>query len=231
MIETRAPLTSSLFMMARELPSYLSTAYDLRFADQPIDPELNVITKIYMVFERYITLIKESFYSHTFEYNTQRLDADFQRINTKLRENAKPICAYMVSSFDNNGAILGDRLYYYHHYKIQQFEKHYAVAAKVVRCKSEMKEFLREIKASNPNREIKIVDIVAHGEKSQLYVPHSPSRSFITPSNLLNGEFEDCAPDAAIILDACSAGRGHHNIADEIAKKISAKRFMRQEFL
>lgn len=232
MINSTAPLSSSLFMMERELPSYLSTAYSLTYNDKTENQGKNTLEKICTTIKNYFSLIRNLIHYRPRESDftevAECLDDNFQKINEKISKNNKPICAYFVSSYDENGAILGKQLYYYHHYKIRNFEKDYAVAAKVVHTQAEMKEFLKELKTKYPDREIKVVDIVAHGFKSTIAI-YNPSKEsekegFITPSNMQNVEFNDCARDATIILDACSTGTGHHNIADEIARKNPVKR-------
>lgn len=234
MIEISAPLSSSFLMMERELPFYLSTAYSLQYGNQSSISDEGTVKKILTTIQRYISLVKElcSYRPRRFDFveNIRKLDNDFQRMREAVAHNTKPICAYFVSSYDSNGAILGNHLYFYHHYKIRNFEKDYAVAPKVVRSQSEIKEFLADLKAQHPQREIKVVDIVAHGSESALCIYHPSSEaaadrngSFINSSNLQNAMFEDCAHDAAIILDACSTGRGTSNIANEMAKKNPGK--------
>jgi hypothetical protein len=226
MTQQPAPLSSSLFMMEREMPSYLSTAHSIRY---PSESEQSSIAKTWNTIQSYFSLIKELITyrprASDFKTNILKLNADFQKINQKIAQNDKPICAYFVSTSDHNGAILGDQLYYYHHYKIQNFEQHYAVAPKMVTTQAEIKDFLRGLKERYPNRQIKVVDIVSHGYKSILGVSPSASnpKGNVDPSNLQERLFEHCAEDATIILDACSTGEGNHNIADEIARSNPKK--------
>lgn len=212
-----APFFSRFFMMLREMPSYLSSARALRFKDNAEGKN---------IFQQYRTVIREFFNyqpsAQNFQNNIEKLNRDFQKKNNAIEGNVKPICAYFVSSFDQNGAILGDHLYYYHHYKIQNFEKHYAVAAKVVRTASEMFQFLKQLKEKYPNREIKVVDIVSHGSPNTLYVKKE-NGEFYTSSDVQKNEFENCAKDATIILDACSTGKGSQSIAEKIAKMNPGK--------
>jgi hypothetical protein len=212
-----APFFSRFFMMLREMPSYLSTAKDLRFKYK---------TDGKNIFQQYWTVIKEIIFYRLdykdFYTNIEKLDNDFLEKNNAIGNNGKPLCAYFVSSYDQNGAILGNRLYYYHHYKIKNFEKHYAVAAKVVRTTGEMFQFLNQIKKSYPNREIKVIDIVSHGSKNTLCVKKE-NGNFYTCSDVQENEFHDCAKDATIILDACSVGKGSQSIAEKIAKMNPGK--------
>jgi len=144
-------------MISRELPSYLSTAYSLRFKD--FDKQENVFKRTFEVVSRLFQLVKELVtYKPTqdsFERNVKKLNVDFGKINELLAESEKPICAYFVSSKDHNRAIISDHLYYYHHYKIQKFQKHFDVSAKVVRSTKEMFDQLRQLKGEYPNRDIK----------------------------------------------------------------------------
>ena len=215
--DSSAPFFSRLFMILRELPSYLSTARTLRFKGN--DEGKNI-------FQQYQTVIKEFFNyrpsSQNFQKNIEKLDKDFSEKNNVIETNNKPICAYIVSSYDENGAILGDHLYYYHHYKINNFEKHYAVAAKVVRATSEMFQFLKQLKEKYPNREIKVIDVVAHGCPNTLCVKKQNGEFYKEP-DVQKNEFQDCAKDATIILDACSAGQGSQNIGEKIAKMNPGK--------
>ncbi len=231
MIKTDAPLSTSLFMMEREFPSYLSTAYSLRYGNEP-SREGGILERIYTTIQRYFSLIKELYFYRPccsdLIKNTKKLDSDFEKMCENIAQNTKPILAYLVSSHDENGAILGDHLYYYHHYKIKKLEEHYAVAPKVIRFQDETKEFLDNLKRQYPGREIKVVDLVTHGGRSLLGINQPSSenpqkQTFISPSNLQDAAFESCAPDASIILDACGTGLGHRNIADEIARKNPGK--------
>ncbi|MDB6080967.1 MAG: hypothetical protein JWO53_239 [Chlamydiia bacterium] len=216
---TVAPLSDRLFMILRELPEYFSTAYKLRFRNA--DSKLN--TTIFVIFKRCVLLIYELIsYRPTlenFQRNSVRLDLDFAALNETIKDNDKPICAYFVSSEDSNGAILGDPVYYYHHYKINNFQKQYAVAAKVVRSMLELFDSLKTLKERYPNREIKVVDIVSHGAPEILGIGR-----FGYPSEaVVSHGFKECAKDATIILDACSSGKGANSIAQKIAENNPGK--------
>jgi len=222
-----APLSSSFLMLPRELPSYLNVAYSLRYAKEPNDG--NCIARIFRVVQRVFALIREIITYRpsetSFQTNRKKLQTDFETIEKTLSsECSKSICVYFVSAYDSNGAILGDHLYYYHHYKITSLQKDFAVAPKLVASQEEMKTFMRDIKEKYPKKQIQFVDIVSHGDNSTLYVC-DPNRSSgpITKSNLQENLFEDVAPDATILLDACSTGIGKNSIADEIAKRAPGR--------
>lgn len=227
-IIAQAPLSSRLFMIVRELPSYLSTAYSLRFKD--IKPESGIFAQMKGKIGRYKELVQEVLYMRAsqaiFARNVQRLDADFDRLNIELDKTKRAICAYFVSSKDSNGAILGDHLYYYHHYKIDKFRKHFDVSAKLVRSTKEMFEHLNYLKATYPDRPIKVVDIVAHGSPESIVIKHHSEEKVGTfeRQHVGDGEFSACASDAAIILDACSTGAGSNSIAQLIAEKNPGKK-------
>lgn len=224
-VNQEASLFHRLFMIPREIPDYLSTAHALRFPESPSGE--NIFKKYYRIFIERISLIKEILgyrpSSGDFQKNIRRLDSDFQKINQKIGNDSKPICAYFVSSYDTNGAILGDHLYYYHNYKIKGFENHYSVAAKVAKNTNEMFEFLGQLKSQFPDREIEVVDGVCHGDPTMLAIKKTDG-NFYEKSDVKEDEFKNCAKDAVIILDACSAGAGKNSIADEIAKKNPGKR-------
>lgn len=222
----QAPLSSRLFMIIRELPSYLSTAYNLRFKN--IKPESGIIPSMKGIITRCIQLIQEflnmKMNSTCFKRNIERLDTDFDLLNKELDKTKRTICAYFVSSEDSNGAILGDHLYYYHHYKIDQFRKHFDVSAKVVRTTKEMFEHLNNLKAKYPNRSIQVVDIVAHGSPDSIVINiQSKGRTFQN-EDVRENEFSACDPNATIILDACSTGYGYNSIAQVIAEKNPGKK-------
>lgn len=162
-----------------------------------------------------------------FKRNIDRLDSDFAKLNNELTKTKRAICAYFVSAQDYNGAILGDPVYYYHHFKIGRFEKHFDVSAKVVRTTEEMFKHLNDLKTAYPDRPIKIVDIVAHGS-SQLIDINLPNQNNqeVSYSNdhVRKNEFNACASDADIILDACSTGVGDNSIAKLIAEQNPGKR-------
>ena len=222
-----APLSSRLFMIPIELPSYLSTAYALRFKE--VDNQGNFIQRIVQVVRQTWQLIHEllNFKPNllTFRHNAEKLETDFQSLNEKVKDSNKPICAYFVSSTDHNGSILGNHLYYYHHYKIRKFERHYAVVAKVVKTTEEMFQFLHQVKEEYKDRPIKVVDIVAHGDNKSISITkETHTGRCYSNVHVQENEFRDCAPDAAIILDACSVGQGNKSIAETIAQKNPGKK-------
>lgn len=219
----QAPLSSRLFMIPRELPSYLSTAYSLRFKN--IKPEHGFFARMKGKISRYQQLIKEINQMQgtqaIFDRNIRRLDTDFEKLNKELDKTKRAVCAYFVSSKDHNGAILGDHLYYYHHYKINKFKKHFDVSAKVVRNTKEMFDHLKHLKATYPNRPIKVIDIVAHGDPKSIVIDHVNSDKTIEcyePKHIGKNEFSTYAPGADLIFDACSTGIGTDSIAEVIAK-------------
>lgn len=227
----QAPISSRLFMILREMPSYLSTAYSLRYKD--IKPESGIFAPLKGKINRYRQLIREVLQmggsQAIFNRNIERLDADFDRFNSELNKTKRAICAYFVSSEDTNGAILGNHLYYYHHYKIEKFKKHFDVSAKVVRSTKEMFDHLNYLKATYPDRPIKVVDIVAHGSPNSIVINHHSPEGHVDSYervNVDNNQFQACAPDAAIILDACSTGAGDKSIAQVIAEKNPGKRVL-----
>lgn len=225
----KAPLVNRLFMIPREMPSYLSTAYALRFKD--LQEENGIFSRLWWKIKRYKQLIGEVLYASgnqsIFERNIVKLDSDFAKLNDKLVKTKRAICAYFVSAQDYNGAILGDPVYYYHHYKIGGFEKHFDVSAKVVRTTEEMFKHLNDLKTANPDRPIKLVVIVAHGS-SQLIDINLPTQQdqevSYSNTDVRKNEFNGCAPDADIILDACSTGVGDNSIANLIAEQNPGKR-------
>lgn len=215
---------ASLLLLPRELPSYLRVAYSLRYAGEP--PEGNQFTRVYHTTKKVFSLIKEIlFYRPSFidfQENREKLQKDFKEITSTLTRNTKPICIYFVSANDHNGAILGNHLYYYHHYKIQNLQKYFSVAPKLVSSQDEMKAFMREIKELYPEKEIQFVDIVSHGSKSGLLI-HPQYRKLLTPDELRDDLFEDVSLKGTILLDACITGLGDRNIADEIARKTPGR--------
>lgn len=220
-----ATLVDSFLLIPRELPRYFYVAYSIRYANH--ENEGNYFSRFKNIAHRAFLLIKELWYYRPiqdhFDKNRVRLTTDFDVMTKALANSQKPICVYFVSNHDHNGAILGDHLYYYHHYKIRGLENHFAVAPKLVSTQEEMKAFMKEIKVKYPERHIQVVDAVTHGSKSALYI-HSPQKKTpITPELLKDDLFEECAPDATIILDACLTGLGDKNIADEIARKTPGR--------
>lgn len=218
----KAPLKNRLFMMLQEMPAFLSTGYKIRY--EKALKEENLLTRIIKVIPRYFQLIKEVLsYQPTTEAQQQSLEkitGDFVEISKKVQECEKPICAYFVGSDDHNGAITGDHMRYYHRYKIQKLEKHFAVSAKVVENTQQIFEHLKELKDKYPDREIKVVDIVAHGSSDSIGIA-TKGYDFTAKD-----AFADCAEDASIILDACSVGTGRNSIAENIARANPKKSVM-----
>lgn len=214
---------SSLLLIPRELPSYLKVAYSLRYANEP--HENNHLTRVYHVAKKVFSLINEillyrpSFFD--FAKNREKLQKDFREITNTLTQNTKPICIYFVSANDHNGAILGNHLYYYHHYKIQNLQKHFSVAPKLVSSQDEMKSFMKEIKELYPEKKIEFVDVVSHGSKSGILI--DPQGKLLTPETIREDLFEDVSPKGTILIDACMTGLGDRNIADEIARRTPGR--------
>lgn len=218
--------SNNLFMIPKEIPAYLGVAYSLRYKDEPNSG--NCLTRIAHIVQRTFSLIKEVVtqggnFKTTLSRNKQKLERDFEVINKTVLGSQKPLCIYFVSGFDHSGAVLGNHVYYYHHYKIQGLQKHFAVAPKVVCSQDEMKEFMSCTRAQYPDREIKFVDIVTHGSKSSLAIHEGDGQESINPDILKEDLFADCANDATILLDACITGLGDRNIADEIARKTPGR--------
>lgn len=221
-----ASISDSLLMLPREIPSYLKVAYSLRYADE--SNEGNVVSRTYQVAKRLFSLIKELLFGRPFSFifhkNIEKLQKEFEVMGQTIGQNEKPICVYFVSAHDTNGAILGTPLYYYHHYKIRNLQKYFAVAAKVVSSQEEMKFFTRTLKEQYPTRPLQFCDIVSHGFKSVLSIhPLGKPETAITPRQLRDDLFEDFAPGATLLLDACLTGLGDRNIADEIARKTPGR--------
>ena len=200
--------TSRILMLPRELLfSYLPVAYSKRFKPHP--PESSLANKISTIFQNYLILIRELITHRVtpgeFAKNATQLAKDFEQITPSV-DSSKPICVYFVSSQDTNGAILGTHLYYYHHYKIQKFQQDFDVSAKVVFEDGEIEQHLKTLQSQHPGRQIRVVDIVAHGDSYSIKIPD-------TQTFTKNGGFSPCAKDAVIILDACSTGKGKNSIS------------------
>ena len=222
-----APLASSLFMMVREMPEFLATAYALRFPD--VQEEAGRFDRLRGKFRRYKVLISGLLRTRRsqriFRLNAERLTEDFDRMNTAMATTTRAICAYFVSGKDTNGAILGNHLVYYHHYKIAKFQKHFDVSAKVVQNTAEMFAHLRWLKETYPTRPIKVVDMVSHGYSNVIAITcEGGEENEYSKEVVEDDQFAPCAPDAAIIIDACSTGAGPESIARKIAQKNPGKR-------
>jgi hypothetical protein len=210
-------------MIPRELPDYLKVAYSLRYAQET--HESNHLTQVYHVTKKVFSLIKEIlFYRPSpfdFHQNRKKLQKDFKEITNTLTRNTKQICIYFVSANDHNGAILGNHLYYYHHYKIQNLQKYFLVAPKLVSSQNEMKSFMKEIKEQYPKKKIEFVDVVSHGLQSGIII--HPQGELLTPETIREDLFEDVSPEGTILIDACMTGLGDNNIADEIARRTPGR--------
>jgi|GEM_PF-2151812 len=254
----KAPLSSRLFMIPRAIPSYLLTAYAVRYKD--VLPEKGVLARTSAITSRCVQLCREMWKADrqltfragdkrldaeltqewqfiigaidradrqsTFCANTERLDADFDELNRDLEKTNRAICVYFVGSLDSNGAILGDRQYYYHHYKIKRFQSCFDVSAKVVRSTAEIFNHLNDLKATYPDRPIQVVDIASHGNSDNIDIKVSKEQRapFYSRNSVGTNEFSACSSDAAIILDACLTGAGDNNIAERIAECNPGKR-------
>lgn len=224
-----APLSNRLFMIQREIPAYLSAAHEMRFPTRRWNEYTPI--KVARLFKEYVHLIVEMMISMFFQdrdsldKNAQKLEIFFDVTGTtNAKRSKKPICAYIVVGNDDNGAILGKHACYYHAYKIKVLGEHYTVVPKVVKKKSEMFNFLNDLKRTYLDREIQVVDIVANG--SAAYIELRNGDNPIDDYELQNvgdDEFKDCAKEAVIILDTGSAGAGKHSIAAKIAHKNPGK--------
>ncbi len=214
-----APLSSSLFMMFREMPDYISVARSVKYKNTPV--ETNLFKRIWQIFCQYLGAISDiltlRFTQEIHDRNYSKLDKDFTLINQIPNDDKKPICVYFVSGYDPHGALIGNAAYYYHHYKIQNFQKYYNVQAYIINSGEELENRLKEIGEKSP-RGVKLVDIVCHGAEDQgkrIVVlgreskPNSEGGDTLHFYASLEIHFpRNCrAEDAAIIFDACSAGK------------------------
>lgn len=225
----KAPLFSRLFMMPREMPSYLSMAYKLRFKNIKTEKGISgLLVKI----RQYKQLIGEILGvrgdQSIFQRNVEKLESDFATLNNELTKTKRSICAYFVIAKDYNGAILDNPAYYYHHYKIEKYKKHLDVLAKVVQTREEMFKHLKEVKISYPDRPIEVVNLIGHGTPSDIDIDLTSGKdgetSIYDINNVDENEFNACSPNAAIIIDACATGAGNNSIAQKIAEKNPGKR-------
>ncbi|MBS0626042.1 MAG: hypothetical protein JSS32_08335 [Verrucomicrobia bacterium] len=224
-----APLSASVLMLPREIPSYLRTARSLRFPET--GARENFIQKIVRIVKEYFTLIGELLGGpwpgkDMFEKNIAKLETDFEKIRGELGKSDKPICAYFVAPYDEegNGAILGDRVYYYYHYKIKNFQKDFEIAPFLAHSAEDMFKHLRELKEAYPGKEIQVVNYTSHGDPSTVLMPVSPGDETAYGTNTIKpNEFKDCAEDATILVDACSTGRGKNSFAEAWARNNPGK--------
>ena len=198
-------ITDSFLMIPRELPNYLQVAYSHRYANEP--NEGGCLSRVCTVAQRFFNLVKELLFYHStsrgFQETREKLQEEFAKINRAVANNEMPLCVYFVSEHDDGGAILGHQIYYYHMYKIQNLQQHFAVAPKLVASQEDMVDFQRTLRAQYPGREIKFVDAVSHGFKSAWSIQAPSGSAPIKPEELRADLFEACAPDATILLDAC----------------------------
>lgn len=195
-------------MLPRALPSYLSVAYSFKFEKEP---SKNTFTKI----SRYFQILKEVFFYHpnpvSFRDDKCRLTTYFDNINKETTEqepSRRPLCVYFVSSNDHNGGMFGEPKLYCHIHQIKEIKKHFDVVAYVVDSEEQMFEKLQELKTAN--RDIKVVNINAHGDQSSVVL----ERDWLGTTS---DAFKNCSEDAVIILNSCSTGKGKHSIAEKIA--------------
>lgn len=214
-------LLNTLLMYGPELPSYLKVAYSLRYAEETTAG--NPLTRVFQTVQRVFSLIGELWdYDESasdIQKNRKKFQKDFDEIARTGLTNTKPICVYFVGTYDRKGAIFGNTGYYYHHYQIQNLQQYFAVAPKLVSSQAEMKAFMEMVKRQNPQREIKFVQVSAHGLKSTLEL----GNHLIAAEHIYDDLFSDCAPDATILLHSCKTGMGDKNIADEIARKTPGR--------
>lgn len=214
-----ASLSNTLLMFPRELPTYLETAYSVRYKDER-NPGC-LFSRILRVIKRTFALIKEMIHSRrdedAFRSNADKLFVDFHAMNHAPNPAGKPLCIYLVQRGDHNGAILGDTAYYYHHYKIRHLQNHFHVNAQIVFSQDGVKNFINERANAAPETPIRFVDIVSHGNSDCLSIDG------FTAAALQDDLFHRCAPDASILLDACLTGAGEHSIAEAIAAKNPGK--------
>lgn len=232
-----APIGDRFMMLVRELPTYLSVAHSVSFPETEEQKKENCVKRFFRIVGEYFKLIGEIL-SYPREHgqfmeNSKELKRHFSKINQQTEDNItgnkndKPICNYFVSAQDFNGTVLGNDACYYHLYKIKQLERHYNVVARVVKSTQDLFDGLKEDKARFGNREIKLVDIVAHGDSGSLCIKDLFKAKSFPPNfekdDIHNDQFRDCARDCAIIIDACSTGEGENSIAEEWARRNPGK--------
>lgn len=210
---------SSIANISMQVPFYVSFSYSQKYKNE------GKAQGILEVAFRFFVLLKELCFTIyptkiDFEFNASRYEKDFKEMNSKLdqSQSTKPIFAYFIANADYNGAILGYQQYYDNHYKISKFQNHYDVAAKIVSGTDEIFQFLGELKAKHPNREIKAVLISCHGcSKGIILNQHNKVDGRFDNTAAQKRTFEHCAKDAAIIFEACNTGKGDESFANNIA--------------
>ncbi|OGN61529.1 MAG: hypothetical protein A3F09_00705 [Chlamydiae bacterium RIFCSPHIGHO2_12_FULL_49_11] len=211
-------------MIPRELPLYLVTAYFCRYTDRP-EAE-NIVAVICTVVKRFFGLIVQIMTEQPSEseFVKNRRLLFFAFCSIRGQENAdKPICIYFVSKYDDNGAILGTQSVYYHFYKMGRLRSHFDVKPYLIQSQSEIKNAIDEVKERYPQREIRFVDIVAHGNETGLWIDGMEELI------IRRGLFSDIGPAATILLDGCSTGKGSANIAQTIARHTQGRRVLAPE--
>ncbi len=85
---------------------------------------------------------------------------------------------------------------------------------------------MNQLKQQFPDKPIKVVDIVAHGSSDSLNIKVLSEQHDLQYDKDQVGvnEFQDCAADATIILDACSTGSSEDSIARKIAMNNPGKK-------
>ena len=177
----------SKFLILKALPALLSTAYAMKFPNKRHNIFRRFYEKIKLLFRMIFDPVGD------LQQNIQILQYEFNTI----RDNAacspgQKVCLYVVEKSDHNGAILGNNLIYYHLYKIQYFQAQgYLVMPILVNSL----ETLNEKIGGLPQNKIDLIDVVAHGSANsvgQIFMTHNSCK------------IDKLAPDAQIILDACS---------------------------
>lgn len=212
-------LESNFLMVVREMPFYLLAAYEVRYKEEQNDGF--IVIRVVEVAKRTFQLLFEIIIyipnDTSFKFNAQRLDQEFRELSD---DETKPLMVYFVSGHDSNGAILGDPVRYYHHYKIRQYGAHFSVTARVVESGDEIFQVLSALQAENPKRKIAAVNIVAHGNRFSIDLPSSNGYTKPLPH---------LADHATIILDACSTGSGLNSFGETLARKNPGARVFAPE--
>jgi hypothetical protein len=201
----------------------------------PHPPEReNYIQKIVRFIKEYFEVIQRVLSRFSPEMSQRviaQMERDFVEIRKQAKQPTRPICVYLVAPYDKTGAILGEHAYFYDRYKIERLEKEgYSVVPYLANSMQEVfNNLLPSIQANYPARSIDLLNFSSHGTRSSLYVAAAPfaagsqEADVFTCSHVQPEQFGALSPNASIILDACSTGKGENSIAEAMAKNNPGK--------
>ena len=132
-------------------------------------------------------------------------NGQIEHLDPHASENdQRPIAVILITTEDDDLAILGDGAVYSFLMKMKEMSAHFKVVPKV-RSVFNLKSILEEVQRDYPGRTIQHLEMISHGWNGELWTP------------LYQTDLSAMASGASVIFDSCCISTKHNNIAQRIS--------------